>query len=186
MTGTEWISGVYSSQVFKNYFPSRKNYFPKKIIFPVLRLKHNNLTLNPDTEKTSGFASSAIFGTFLGIYVDKYGRRWGCIVFCVLEIIINLLEHVNNFPLLLLGRVMGGLTTSLLFSAFESWMVTEHRRRGFPEELLSTTFSLGAAGNGVMAIGAGLAAQVAADVKKILFVRRDGHILDLKLGLGLK
>ncbi len=32
-------------------------------------------------------------------------------------------QHVNNFPLLILGRVLGGLSTSLLFTAFESWMV---------------------------------------------------------------
>jgi hypothetical protein len=39
-----------------------------------------------------GFSSSAIFGTFLGLFVDKYGRRLGCIVFCLLELAINALE----------------------------------------------------------------------------------------------
>ncbi|CAD7924255.1 unnamed protein product [Amoebophrya sp. A120] len=112
----------------------------------------------------TGFLSSAVFGTFLGIYVDKWGRRFGCIIFCVLEIIINLLEHVNNFPLLLFGRVLGGMTTSILFSAFESWMVTEHRKRNFPEKLLESTFSIASAGNGLVAIKAGVVAQVAADV----------------------
>jgi fucose permease len=34
----------------------------------------------------TGFLSSAIFGTFLGIYVDTWGRRFGCILFCVLEV----------------------------------------------------------------------------------------------------
>eukprot|EP00392_Amoebophrya_sp_AT5.2_P006166 g6176.t1 len=112
----------------------------------------------------TGFLSSAVFGTFLGIYVDKWGRRFGCIIFCLLEVIINVLEHVNNFPLLLVGRVLGGMTTSILFSAFESWMVTEHRKRGFPEKLLESTFSIASAGNGLMAIKAGVIAQVAADI----------------------
>ena len=40
----------------------------------------------------------------------------------MLEIIINVLEHVNNMPLLLFGRFLGGISTNLLFSAFESWM----------------------------------------------------------------
>lgn len=98
----------------------------------------------------TGFLSSAVFGTFLGIYVDSWGRKFGCIIFCVLEVIvfafillsysislltfvnltqivINLVEHIPSMPLLLLGRVLGGLSTSLLFSAFESWMVSEHR-----------------------------------------------------------
>ena len=43
-------------------------------------------------------------------------------------------------------------------------MVTEHRRRGFPEELLSSTFSICSWGNGVVAIVAGFLAQVAADI----------------------
>jgi MFS transporter, MFS domain-containing protein family, molybdate-anion transporter len=34
----------------------------------------------------TGFLSSAIFGTFLGIYVDTWGRRFGCLLFCVLEV----------------------------------------------------------------------------------------------------
>ncbi|KAJ1490794.1 hypothetical protein T484DRAFT_2018513 [Baffinella frigidus] len=110
-----------------------------------------------------GFTSSAVFGTFLGILVDKYGRKRACIAFCLLEIVINLLEHVNNWELLILGRVLGGISTSLLFTAFESWMVSEHRRRGFPEEDLAKTFSLAQKGNGICAVLAGVMAQVSAD-----------------------
>jgi hypothetical protein len=36
---------------------------------------------------------------------------------------------------------MGGLSTSLLFSVFESWYITAHRQRGFPDELMQQTFS---------------------------------------------
>lgn len=61
--------------------------------------------------------------------------------------------------LLLLGRVLGGISTSLLFSAFEAWLVTEHRKRGFPERWLERTFSMNGALNGVTAIAAGLIAQ---------------------------
>ncbi len=112
----------------------------------------------------TGFLSSAIFGTFLGVYVDKWGRRFGCILFCVLEIIINLLEHVPNMPLLMLGRVLGGISTSLLFSTFESWMVSEHRKRGFSEESLSNTFGIASWSNGIVAIAAGFVAQASCDV----------------------
>jgi hypothetical protein len=34
----------------------------------------------------TGFLSSAVFGTFLGIYIDSWGRKFGCILFCVLEV----------------------------------------------------------------------------------------------------
>ncbi|KAL4096160.1 hypothetical protein PRIC1_009524 [Phytophthora ramorum] len=112
----------------------------------------------------TGFLSSVVFGNFVGLLVDKYGRRKACLVYCALEIVINLLENVPNTTVLLTGRVLGGISTSLLFSAFESWLVTEHRARGFPEELLGKTFALGSEINGVVAVIAGLAAQIAADV----------------------
>eukprot|EP00565_Helicotheca_tamesis_P009180 CAMPEP_0185729922 /NCGR_PEP_ID=MMETSP1171-20130828/7757_1 /TAXON_ID=374046 /ORGANISM="Helicotheca tamensis, Strain CCMP826" /LENGTH=491 /DNA_ID=CAMNT_0028398865 /DNA_START=29 /DNA_END=1504 /DNA_ORIENTATION=+ len=111
----------------------------------------------------TGFLSGAIFAPFLGSFVDKFGRKRSCVVYCVLEIIINLLEHVTNFQLLLLGRVLGGISTNLLFSAFESWMTTEHRHRNFPEEWLARTYSAASIGNGAMAILAGIVAQVLED-----------------------
>ena len=89
----------------------------------------------------TGFLSGAIFAPFLGSFVDKFGRKNSCIVYCVLEIIINTLEHSHDFNILLFGRVLGGISTNLLFSAFESWMTTEHRKKGFPEEWMSTTYS---------------------------------------------
>jgi MFS family permease len=111
----------------------------------------------------TGFTSSAIFGTIVGLYVDRWGRKVGCIIYLVLEIIINIFEHVNNFPILMLGRVLGGISTSLLFSAFESWMVSEHRKRGFPEDWLADTFSTASFLNGSCAIVSGILAQLIAD-----------------------
>lgn len=112
----------------------------------------------------TGFASSAIFGTFVGSYADRIGRKNGCIAFCVLEIVINLLEHVPSFWPLFVGRVLGGISTSLLFSSFESWMVTEHRARGFSDAQLEKTFSLASVGSGLSAVIAGTVAQFAADI----------------------
>lgn len=89
----------------------------------------------------TGFLSGAIFAPFLGSAVDKFGRKKSCIVYCVLEIIINILEHVHDFRILLLGRVLGGISTNLLFSAFESWMTTQHRQNGFPESWLQRTYA---------------------------------------------
>ena len=89
----------------------------------------------------TGFLSGAFFAPFLGSAVDKFGRKNSCVVYCTLEIIINLLEHSTNFQLLLVGRILGGISTNLLFSSFESWMTTEHRKKQFPEEWLSRTYS---------------------------------------------
>eukprot|EP00980_Cylindrotheca_fusiformis_P020027 scaffold7114_cov106-Cylindrotheca_fusiformis.AAC.1 len=111
----------------------------------------------------TGFLSGAVFAPFLGSAVDKFGRKNSCLVYCVLEIVINCLEHSTNFGVLLFGRVLGGISTNLLFSAFESWMTTEHRKRGFPEEWLSRTYSDASIGNGIMAILAGIVSQVLED-----------------------
>ena len=111
----------------------------------------------------TGFLSGAIFAPFLGSFVDKFGRKRSCIVYCVLEIIINVMEHYENFTILLIGRVLGGISTNLLFSAFESWMTTEHRRQGFPEEWLERIYSQCSIVNGSMAIMAGIVAQVLED-----------------------
>ena len=108
----------------------------------------------------TGFLSGAIFAPFLGSAVDKFGRKRSCIVYCVLEIIINVLEHFDDFPTLLLGRVLGGISTNLLFSAFESWMTTQHRHLGFPESWLQRTYAESSIGNGTMAILAGIVAQL--------------------------
>ena len=119
--------------------------------------------VNISTLFLTGFLSGAIFAPFLGSFVDKFGRKRSCIVYCVLEIIINVLEHFHSFPVLIFGRILGGVSTNLLFSAFESWMTTEHRKRGFPEEWLSRTYSQCSIGNGTMAIMAGIVAQVLED-----------------------
>ncbi len=111
----------------------------------------------------TGFLSGAIFAPFLGSAVDKFGRKRSCIVYCVLEIIINVLEHYHDFTTLLVGRVLGGISTNLLFSAFESWMTTQHRHLGFPESWLQRTYAETSIGNGTMAILAGIVAQLLED-----------------------
>jgi MFS family permease len=79
------------------------------------------------------------------------------------QVIINALEHIPSMNVLLAGRLMGGLSTALLFTAVESWMVTAHRAQDFPEELLANTFGLAATGNGLVAVFAGLIAQTLSD-----------------------
>jgi len=83
-----------------------------------------------------GFISGAFTSPFIGPVVDRIGRKKAAMLYCFLEIIINLLEQYPIFLGLIASRVIGGITTNLLFSVFESWLVTEHRRRGFEEEKL--------------------------------------------------
>lgn len=112
---------------------------------------------------TFGYGCSALFGTFVGSLADKLGRRKLATLYCFLYAISCMTKHVNSFTVLLLGRLTGGIATSLLFSVFDSWMVSEHNRRNFDPELLSGTFSLAVFGNSMVAILAGELGQVVAD-----------------------
>ena len=107
----------------------------------------------------SGFLSSAIFGTPVGVLVDTIGRRRGCMLYCVLEIVINALEHAPSYNMLLVGRFLGGISTSLLGCAFESWMVSKHKAEGYPAHLLDQTFTIVSVSNGVLAVIGGLLAN---------------------------
>lgn len=68
----------------------------------------------------------------------------------------------SSFWILLLGRFTGGIATSLLFSVFETWMVSEHHRLGFDQNLLNSIFGKSVTLNAMAAIAAGLVASISA------------------------
>ncbi|XP_070557727.1 molybdate-anion transporter-like isoform X2 [Ptychodera flava] len=111
----------------------------------------------------AGFGASMIFGTVIGSFADRYGRRANCILYGIMYGLACITKHFPNFHILMIGRLLGGTATSILFSAFESWLVYEHNARGFSSDLLSTVFSHATLGNSLAAIAAGLVAQVFAD-----------------------
>jgi len=108
----------------------------------------------------AGFGSSMIFGTAVGSLADKMGRKKACMVYVVTYVGSCVTKHWSNYNVLMLGRVFGGIATSLLFSSFESWLVAEHFKRGYEGAWLSGVFSKAVfLGNGVAAIVAGLIAN---------------------------
>ncbi len=115
----------------------------------------------------AGFGSSMIFGTFIGSFADKFGRKRFCLLYVATYIASCLTKHVNSFSVLMLGRLLGGVATSLLFSVFDSWMINEHNSRGFEGSWLSDTFALAIFGNSCVAIGAGLVANFAAELSPL-------------------
>eukprot|EP01132_Coremiostelium_polycephalum_P007760 gene7760-9550_t len=125
----------------------------------------------------SGFLSSMVFGVVVGPVADKYGRKLLAMVFGVLYAGSCLTKVVNDFNILLFGRVLGGISTSLLFSVFETWMVSEHNSRGFPPELMGSTFYYSTFLNSIVAIFSGLWASEAAS--------RWGYVSPFLWALGL-
>lgn len=141
-TAADWLQGAYVFRLYDYYGFTREQ---NGILF------------------LTGYAASMLLGTFCGPLADLYGRRNACVAYGVLYTLSCLTKFVNSFPLLLFGRVLGGIATSLLWSAFESWLVSEHFRRGFSEALLGRTFSLMATLNSVVAVVSGVVSQMAVD-----------------------
>jgi hypothetical protein len=59
----------------------------------------------------------------------------------------------------MLGRLLGGVATSLLFSVFDAWLIRSHADADLPKSCLSKSFSWAAFGNSSIAILAGLIAN---------------------------
>ncbi|KAF1632558.1 Molybdate-anion transporter, partial [Eudyptes filholi] len=108
-----------------------------------------------------GFASSVLFGLVSSSLVDRLGRKKSCVLFSLTYSICCLAKLSRDYLVLAAGRVLGGLSTALLFSAFEVWYVHEHvERYDFPTEWIAVTFSRAAFWNNVIAVGAGGAADL--------------------------
>ena len=70
----------------------------------------------------AGFTSSMVVGTYLGYAADKYGRRTSCMLYGILNGAACIAKHFPNFWILILGRVLDGASTSLLYSASSLWV----------------------------------------------------------------
>jgi predicted MFS family arabinose efflux permease len=79
-----------------------------------------------------GFGSSMVVGTFIGGLADKFGRKAMCIMYSVCYIIGCCTKLVPEYWTLMVGRFLSGVSTSLLFSVFEAWMVAEHHKQVCP------------------------------------------------------
>lgn len=67
--------------------------------------------------------------------VIRRGRKRACITYCITYILSCITKHSPQYRILMIGRVLGGIATSLLFSAFESWLVAEHNKVTSPRSM---------------------------------------------------
>ncbi|KAK5581331.1 hypothetical protein RB653_001362 [Dictyostelium firmibasis] len=139
---SDWLQGPYVYALYESYGYSKQEI---AILF------------------IFGFLSSLVFGMAVGPIIDKYGRKKMGIIFGIFYGFSCLTKVINSFSILLIGRLLGGIATSLLFSVFESWMIAEHNSRGFKEELLASTFYKSSLLNGLIAILSGLFASEVAN-----------------------
>jgi MFS family permease len=112
-----------------------------------------------------GFASTGVFGPYIGRLVDSVGRKAGTLAFAALYSVSALSTLSSSLTVLMLGRLAGGLGTSLLFSAPEAWFAGEFFKSGFDPKWLGQTFGWAYAVDSLVAISAGQLASVAASRK---------------------
>lgn len=111
-----------------------------------------------------GFASSSICGMFIGHFADRYGRKMLCASYGIIYSVCCVTKISSNFYVLFIGRICGGISTSILFSTFEAWYINEHMNHfNLPPEWLNMTFSKAGFCTGFLAIIAGIVSQLSAE-----------------------
>jgi MFS family permease len=105
----------------------------------------------------TGFVVAGITASFVGSLADRHGRKAGCMTFCFTYSLSCLSVLSNDIFILFIGRALGGLSTTLLYSVFETWMIAEYHKRDVRSCLgLGSMFSLSVTLSGVVAILGGV------------------------------
>ncbi|XP_011304306.1 molybdate-anion transporter-like isoform X2 [Fopius arisanus] len=112
----------------------------------------------------TGFTSSGFFGVFVGHLADSFGRKKICLLYFLSTILTCSCTISKDWWILVLGRIFGGVSTSILCSTFESWYVGQHLSRYHLEkDLIITTFAKSTFLNGLTAIFSGFIASLVVD-----------------------
>lgn len=109
-----------------------------------------------------GLVSGALVSPVKDYFISKYGgRKRGAMILCLLYGCSCLFNLFGNYVILLIGRCLAGIASSLLFTTLEAWYVHEHTKTyDFPKEWIAVTFSHIAFGSSIMAVAAGLFADL--------------------------
>lgn len=142
----DWLQGPYVYSLYKHYGYSEGEI---AILFIV------------------GTISNSLFGTITGALADNYGRKILCILYGLLYSGCCITKLYENYSLLFLGRMLGGISTSILYSAFDSWYINEHvNYYKLPNEWLNNTFAKATFLNALLAIFAGILSYFLVNILK--------------------
>uniref|UniRef100_A0A7S3L5Q9 Molybdate-anion transporter n=1 Tax=Amphora coffeiformis TaxID=265554 RepID=A0A7S3L5Q9_9STRA len=165
-TSADWLQGAYIYVLYHSYGYSQ---YDIAILF------------------VAGFGSSAVFGSFIGGMADSKGRRLFVVVYGMAYALSCAFKHFQSFYILLIGRVLGGIATSLLFSIFESWLIRAHADSNL-KSWISKSFTWAAYGNSIVAIASGIIADHATETSTMHSVQNTvfhigGYLVPFDLAL---
>ncbi|KAL8892117.1 MAG: hypothetical protein Q9192_005652 [Flavoplaca navasiana] len=140
--GADWLQGPFIYVLYKD-----EKKLPEEIVARLF---------------TTGFLAGAVSALFVGSLADRFGRKNACLAYCAITSLSCLSVLSNNISVLFAGRAMGGLGTTLMYTVFEAWMVTEYNQRGLERTSLklSSIFGRMITLSSVVAVLAGLVGQV--------------------------
>lgn len=92
---------------------------------------------------TATYISAALSAPFAGLLADMFGRRAACLVFCGIHSLASTAVLFDRLEILVLGRILGGVGLTLLWTVFETWMVAEYENRGLGQTALPITAMFG-------------------------------------------
>ncbi|KAH9836076.1 uncharacterized protein C8Q71DRAFT_760424 [Rhodofomes roseus] len=137
--GADWLQGPYIYSLYKEQYA-----FPERYVALLF---------------VTGFMTAGLAAPMVGVWADQYGRRKLCLAFCITYTLTCVLIQLPYFPILILGRFLGGFSTSILFSVFESWLISASNSLALPAADLSTIMGRASLVNGFVAATAGVASN---------------------------
>ncbi|VDK47446.1 unnamed protein product, partial [Anisakis simplex] len=110
-----------------------------------------------------------VIGTVLTVHLlSKFDRRMLCLCCVASSSLACLLKFSDNYLVLLIGRLLDGLSAALITAPFQQWYGHEHVMSfDFPKEWLASTFALLSLIAGFLSVLAGFIAEFAESISSI-------------------
>ncbi|OCH86467.1 DUF791-domain-containing protein [Obba rivulosa] len=134
--GADWLQGPYVYSLYKEEYA-----FPERLVAIFF---------------VTGFLSAGLAAPVVGVWADQHGRKKLCLVFCITYALACACILFPSLPILFLGRLLGGISTSILYSAFETWLISSANSLALPPSDLSTILGRATLVNAVVATAAGV------------------------------
>ncbi|KAI0628595.1 DUF791-domain-containing protein [Trametes polyzona] len=137
--GADWLQGPYIYSVYRE-----QHGLPERLVAALFVL---------------GFLTAGVSAPAVGVWADQYGRKRMCMVFCVSYALACALIQISSLPLLFWGRFLGGFSTAILFSCFESWLISSANSLSLSSHDLSVILGNATLLNSIAATVAGIASN---------------------------
>ncbi|KAG8933186.1 hypothetical protein FRC02_012332 [Tulasnella sp. 418] len=134
--GADWLQGPYVYSLYRDQYG-----YSERIVGLLF---------------VTGFCSAGLTAPLVGVWADQYGRKRLCLYFCISYALSCFCIQFPFLPILFVGRLIAGFSTSILFSCFDSWLVSASQQDGVSSANLSTIFGRATQINGFVAAAAGV------------------------------